>query len=53
MRVNVSGLIVGETNFYHAPLSFQCVYGYSDERDKNVDGEFKSDILGEAIGACY
>ena len=24
---------------YHVPLTFQCVYGYSDERGDNVDGE--------------
>ena len=29
---------------YHAPLASQCVYGHSDQRDKNGDGEDKSEI---------
>ena len=35
-----------ETGGYHIPLSFQCIYEYSDERGGNGDGEEGRDISG-------
>ena len=31
---------------YHVPLAFQCIYGCSDERGENGDGEEENEVFG-------
>ena len=35
-----------ETKVYHVPLAFQCIYGCSDERGENGDGEEENEVFG-------
>ena len=44
-----------ETGVYYVPLAFQCIYGCSNERDENGDGEERSEISegGERVEIAW
>ena len=37
---------MGEARLYYVPLAFQCLYGRSNERGENGDGNEGSEIPG-------